>query len=112
MSNQPTPQINVQALVSKPMLERLITATCMYYGITEKELIEGSSTDITSKKHLCWYLIKENVVISNYRIAQRFQICNHSTVTRSIEKIMAHKNIYAPTLHDINEITKLANTLA
>jgi chromosomal replication initiation ATPase DnaA len=111
MNRKPPPVVDTDTLVSKPMLERLITATCSYFAIQEDELKEGKSTDQVYKKHLCWYLIKENVVISHHRIGQRFNIADASTVRRAIEKIQVHKNIYAQTLHDIRQIEKIANTL-
>lgn len=107
-----TIQITTQTLVSKPMLERLISATCLHFGIEEDVLIKGTAFDIINQKHICWYLIKEHVVISNDRIGQRFSIKDSSTVRRGIDKIQAHKIIYAQTLHDIKRIKQIADTLA
>jgi chromosomal replication initiation ATPase DnaA len=106
-----TINVTPQTLVSKPMLEKIIAATCMYFSIEENELLTGTGTDQVYKKHLAWYLIKDNVAISSYRIAQRFNIKAHSSVLRAVDSIQAQKNIYAPIMHDLREIMKIANTL-
>jgi chromosomal replication initiation ATPase DnaA len=106
-----TINVTPQTLVSKPMLEKIIAATCTFYSIDEDELITGTCADQVIKKHIAWYLIKEHVVISNERIAQRFKISARQTVARAIENIQAQKNIYAPILHQMTGIMKIANTL-
>lgn len=104
--------VNVNTLVSKPMLERIINATCLYFGIDEIELNKTNcSHDILYQRNVCLYLIKENVVISNQRIANRLKLDSATTVSRGVEKIQAHRNIYAQTLHDTKEIMKIVNTL-
>lgn len=106
-----TTPVTANTLITKPLLERIIKAACLYWDITEDELINGKANDQKYCKHVCWYLIKENVNISDHRIGQRFNNEKHSTVLRAIDKIRTQKKIYAQTLHDIRKVMDIANTL-
>lgn len=94
------------------MLEKIIAAACVYFDITEEELLASSTvTDKVYRRSLCFYLIKQDVLISNERIAQRFGMSAGSTVSRQADKIEAHKKIYAQVKHDLAAILRIVDTL-
>lgn len=98
-------------IMLKPMMEKIIMAACNYFSIDESELINSQSWNVVYYKKLCMYLIKEHVIISNYKIANRLGLKNHSTVSKHIDDIGAQKNIYAPIKNDLQKIMEITNNL-
>lgn len=105
------------------MLERIILATCQYFGIDEAALSKTNCDhDTIYRRNICLYLIKENVYTKNIRIAQRLKLDSGSTVYRGVEKIRDARAIamnlkgrnteYAQTLHDLEGVMQIANNLA
>lgn len=100
-------------VISKPLMECYIQATCMHFGCTEEELIEkDKGQDCVYRRDVCIYLIHSNVVISWGRIAKRFGFKSHSTIMRSFDRIEARKNIYAHIKHDLQVIEQIKISLA
>lgn len=104
-NSTPTP------IVLKPMMEKIIIAACKYFGYSEEELLSGKSLDVVHARKICFYLVKQNVFISNLKIAKRFNLKGDSTVTRHIDDIEAQKNIYARIMHDLQTVLTIANNL-
>jgi chromosomal replication initiation ATPase DnaA len=107
VSNQSLP------VISKPMIERIIRAACAYFDITEDELKQKSQCDdVVYRRKLCYYLIRQEVIISNARIAQRFGYKDADWVSKSIEEIEARKGIFPQISRDLTAILQIANNLA
>lgn len=109
------PKPNVRTLVSKPMLERIIAAACQYFNCAEEELFNKSTkADIAYRKKICWYVVKENVLISYGSLAQRSGLSykSHGWIMEGIEEMRSQKHIYRQIADDIANIQKIADNLA
>jgi chromosomal replication initiation ATPase DnaA len=96
----------------QPMSEKIITAACMYFKITEDVLISKElNKDTVYKRQLCYYLLKEDGDISFCAIGRRFQHFGHNAAYKGHDKIAAHKNIYTQVRHDLANIRLIAGTL-
>jgi len=98
-------------IVLKPMMEKIIMAACTYFNIDESELLNSQAWNVVYYKKLCMYLIKEHVIISNFKIARRLGLKTHSTVAKHIDDIEAQKNIYSHFMNDLQKIMQIANNL-
>jgi chromosomal replication initiation ATPase DnaA len=96
----------------KPFYERIIDATCEFYGLSEGELRKDRGYYVVHNKHICWYLIREDTGMSFASIAKRFNISDQKTVRVAVDNIAAKKNMYTRTLPEIRKIRELVNTLA
>lgn len=95
--------------VDREIMEAIIKATCVYYEITEEQLIAISKkSEATAVRRQCFYLIRQNTNISNENISQRLQL-SRSPVSRGHGIIEIHKKIYAHTSHALKGIAALAN---
>jgi hypothetical protein len=99
-------------VISKPMMERIIDGTCLYFGISEQALMQKTTVkDVVYYRKVCWCLIRENCCISYGRIAQRFGFYDHATVLRHVEDMQAQRKIYAQTRHDLEKVLTISNNI-
>lgn len=100
-------------VISKPMVEAIIAAACQYFNCSEDDLMKKSSeADIVYRRKICFYLIKQNVIMTYSRIANRFGLKDGWNVSRVIDEIDSTKGIYPQITRDIESVRKLANILA
>lgn len=99
-------------VISKPMVERIIEATCLYFGITPDVLFHKSTAqDIVYYRKIAYTLIRENCSISYGRIAQRFGFSDHHNIMNHVEEMQAHRRIYPQTRHDLEKILSISNNI-
>lgn len=95
------------------MIERIIRAACAYWDIAEADLMQKSQCDdVVYRRKICYYLIKQEVIISNARIAQRFGFNNQEWVRVQIDDIASRKTNFQQISRDLNSILQIANNLA
>ncbi len=96
--------------VDLEIMEAIIIAVCSYYNITEDDLINRPVTsEHTNARRITYYLIATNTELKHWKIADRLS-CARCRVTKSIDIIRVHKDIYAPTKNLMNTIIKMANS--
>jgi chromosomal replication initiation ATPase DnaA len=90
-----------------PTQEAVITAACQHFEITETDLLNITAYNVSYMRHICFYLIKENTLLSKSAIGFRFGKTK-SPVNYGIDIIGCTKNNYSQTLADLKEIAKKA----
>ena len=99
-------------VISKPMVERIIEAGCLYFGTTENELRQkNSSYDIVYYRKIIYTLIRENCRLSYARIAARFGFSDHGHILRCVDEIQSHRNFYTQTRHDLEKVLFISNNI-
>ena len=102
-------EAKVLSVISKPMVERIIEATCLYFGITEDVLKQkNAGRDIVYYRKACWTIIREETSMSYGRIAARFGFTDHKNVMVFVDEMQAHRKIYPPTSHDLSKIKTIS----
>lgn len=94
----------------KEKMEAIIKATCVYYSLTEEELVRADkSMDSTAARYQCFYLIAINTSIKPKRIGHR--LCKSRQVVLKAKGIIElHKTIYGQTRDTLKAIVAIANT--
>lgn len=99
-------------VVSKPLVERIIEATCLYFGCTEDELKKkNSSQDLVYNRKIAYTLIRENCQLSYARIAARFGFTGHAHVMQYVEETQFRKTKIRQTLNDLDKVLQIANNI-
>jgi len=99
-------------VVQKPIEERVIDAACIYWEVDRAYFFQKKqNTDITYRKGIIYYLIKQNTTYSYEFMAKKFGFLSHQPVLRLVENIDSTKGIYKQTFNDINQIQHLADKL-
>ncbi len=94
------------------MMERIIDATCLYFGVTHETLFHKSTAqDIVYYRKIAYCLIRENCSISYGRIASRFGFSDHHNILNHVEEMQAHRNIYPQTRHDLDKVLTISNNI-
>ena len=88
-------------------IDIIIVSTCGYFNI-ERALIKMPGKNCTNVRRICFYLISKNTELSHGQIAECFNM-DRSQATRGLDLIAAHRNIYAPTLHQLKDIAEMCN---
>lgn len=103
------PQTPPEAIITPMMLvEKIISAACTYYKITEVELKKRENTD---QRKIVLYLLREKAMAKYSKIAKRFGYSDHAWTSRQIAEIESQKDIYAHISHDIKNIMDIVGTL-
>ena len=96
----------------KPIEERIIDAACIYWEVGREYFSQKrGDTNITYRKGVIYYLIRQNTTYSFAFIADKFGFLSHQPVLRLVENLESTKGIYKQHLNDINEIQLLADKL-
>lgn len=102
----------VLPVISKPMVERIIEGTCLYFGITEETLrLKNTAQDIVYYRKICWCIIREQTSMSYGRIAVRFGFSDHKYVMRVVDEMQSRRNIYPPIRHDLEKVSIISNNI-
>lgn len=101
----------VNPVILKPMMEKIIIAACRHFACTEEDLMQRcNAEDVVYRRSVCYYLISKNVIISPSRIGKRFER-GRTTVVRQVDDIELRQKIYAHIRHDLTAIMSIANNL-
>lgn len=99
-------------VVQKPIEERIIDAACIYWDVDRSYFFQKrSDTNVTYRKGIIYYLIKQNTTYSYKFMAEKFGFLSHQPVLRLVENIDSTKGIYKQHFNDMNEIQRLADIL-
>lgn len=90
-----------------PVQEKIITAVCAYFQITEDDLKQGSSFTVVRMRWLSWYLTKKNTFLSAAEIGKRMGY-SRNAVDNGVENIICQKKIYVQTVCNLKEIAQKA----
>lgn len=105
------PKLTFQ-LLQKPIEERIIDAACVYWGVERDYFFQKrSDTNVTYRKGIIYFLIKQNTTYSFKFMAEKFGFLSHQPVLRLIENIDSTQKIYKQHFNDINQIQLLADKL-
>ena len=92
--------------------ERIIAAACIHFEISEAELKSRHRyRDISYRRKICYYLMRENCCISFERIAMHFGFRDHKRVSRAICEIEAQKHLYTHISPDLINVKNIAVNL-
>lgn len=99
-------------VLQKPIEERIIDAACVYWEVNRDYFFQKrSDTNVTYRKGIIYYLIKQNTTYSYKFMAEKFGFLSHQPVLRLVENLDATKNIFKQHFNDINQIQYLADKL-
>lgn len=99
-------------ILRKPIEERIIDAACIYWNVERTYFFQKrSDTNVTYRKGIIYFLIKQNTTYSFKFMAEKFGFLSHQPVLRLVENIDATKSIYKQHFNDINQIMSLADKL-
>jgi chromosomal replication initiation ATPase DnaA len=102
----------VLPVISKPMVERIIEGTCLYFGITEDILkLKNAGMDIVYYRKICWCIIREQTSMSYGRIAARFGFTDHKHVMLFVDEMQARRNIYPQIFHDLQKVKIISDNI-
>lgn len=95
----------------KPIQELIIDATCLYYGLTRQELFSKSRKQtLVNKRHICFYLIKQETNLSDYLLAQTLHF-SRSSIQNAVEKVEGEKSVYRQVAAEIRDILSIVGRL-
>jgi chromosomal replication initiation ATPase DnaA len=103
-------------VVQKPLAERLIDATCIYFKIDNKDKLKGElidkrkSCEFTQERQVLMYLLSREAELTLSEIAKIFNR-SKSNVSRDIDAIESSKGIYRTINEHIKQITAISITL-
>lgn len=92
---------------TNPVQEKIIKAACNHFEISEPELLSITAYNVAYMRHICFYLIKCNTMLSKSAIGFRFNKTK-SPVEHGIDIISCTKSKYVQTLGDIKKIAEKA----
>ena len=99
-------------VVQKPIEERIIDAACIYWDVDRTYFFQKKKDgDITHRKGIVYYLIKQNTTYSYDFMAKKFGFLSHQAVLRLVENVDSTKGIYKQIFNDLNQIQHLADKL-
>jgi chromosomal replication initiation ATPase DnaA len=90
--------------------EKIITAVCEHFNVTEEQLLQSKSFDVAYMRWICFYLTKKNTFLSAREIGERFKL-TVKPVQTGIENVICRKKIYAQTMRSLKEIAEKAGIL-
>jgi chromosomal replication initiation ATPase DnaA len=96
-----------QTIHRNAIQERIITAVCEHYNVTEEQLQASTSFDVMHMRWIVYYLTQKNTFLSTREMGARFSQ-HRKAVTNGIENIESRKGIYAQTRRSLEEIAKKA----
>jgi hypothetical protein len=105
MHNIESKKISVSAHDSE-LIECVIQAACVYYGVGKAELMHDTS--MVKTRHLCFFAISRSTNLKDYVIGTFFGK-KRTAIKYGIDTIDVHKEIYRQTLDDLNNIIHIAN---
>lgn len=97
--------------ISAEIVDTVISATCIHFGITKKQLCKGKGSvqRMGGVRHLSYYIIATSGAdIYDYQIGYFFDR-SRCSVRHGVSQIAVQKNIYSQTLADLNSIINIAN---
>jgi chromosomal replication initiation ATPase DnaA len=99
-------------IIQKPIEERIIDAACIYWEVERSYFFQKrGDTNVTYRKGIIYYLIKQNTTYSFAFMAEKFGFLSHQPVLRLVENLESTKKIYKQHFNDINEIQRIADKL-
>jgi chromosomal replication initiation ATPase DnaA len=99
-------------IIQKPIEERIIDAACIYWEVDRSYFFQKrGDTNVTYRKGIIYYLIKQNTTYSFAFMAEKFGFLSHQPVLRLVENLESTKKIYKQHFNDINEIQLIADKL-
>ena len=100
-------------LVQKPLSERLIDATCIYFKIENKEKLKGAllkGNDLVQKRQILIYLLYHEASEGLTEIGTMLKL-SKSSVSEAIDTIESTKGHYRTISEHIKQITAISTTL-
>jgi chromosomal replication initiation ATPase DnaA len=103
-------------VIQKPLHERIIDATCIFFKIEDKEKFKGELIqerkicDVTKERQILMYLLSREAELTLSEIAKMFDR-SKSNVSRDIEVVESSINIYRTTKEQIAAILGITVTL-
>lgn len=102
----------VYKILQKPIEERIIDAACIYWNVKREYFFQKrSDTNVTYRKGVIYYLIKQNTTYSYKFMAEKFGFLSHQPVLRLVENLDSTKGIFKQHFNDMNQIQLLADKL-
>lgn len=95
----------------KPLQELIIDATCLYYGLTREQLFcKCRQQTLVDKRHICFYIIKQETNLSDYLLAQSLKF-SRSSIQNAVEKVEGGKDVYKQVAGEIKDILAIVANL-
>lgn len=98
----------VLPVISKPLAERIIQATCIHFGITEEKLKTNSDHDTAYYRKISYTLLRDECCMSYGRIGARFGQASHSFVWLSVDQIKSRKKYSRQVTDDLEKVMKIS----
>lgn len=99
-------------VTQKPIEERIIDAACIYWEVDRQYFFQKrSDTNVTYRKGIIYYLIKQNTTYSYAFMAEKFGFLSHQPVLRLVDNLSCTKEKIKQHLNDINQIQSLSDKL-
>lgn len=99
------------SVLQKPLEERLIDAACIYWDVAPEFFSMKGKDGETQKRHILFYMLKEQAGMQIPAIAERFEFKHKSSVFDAVENIEIGQGIYPPIARQIRDIMGIAANL-
>ncbi len=100
--------INVKEAKTQLNEQRIISVVADYYNLTVSQLTgRGRPGNVTTPRHICWYLIKTMLNTSYEKIGYIFGGKDHSTVMSGVRKVENELKTNSLLQNAIDDIKKL-----
>lgn len=96
----------------RPIIEKIIIATCTYFNCTEIELTSKATTsEVVYRRKLVIALARQHTNMSYKRIANRMGLNSHDWMRSIIAEIESGKDIYRQISDDLKNVMNIVGTL-